>query len=160
MSDPRNDASRDRYYILLVQKLARKKERGILRHGTSKVELLPGNLLICLDEKHSSDRILFVLETLDPENIEVECVPGEEIEEVRTKEIDLLKPIPTHGERLSVFQNKEWLSEGVRLTKDDSVWVSVKGQTSDLLGVIRYKGLLPGLKGIFFGVELVVRLLA
>ncbi|XP_078337442.1 ubiquitin carboxyl-terminal hydrolase CYLD-like isoform X3 [Crassostrea virginica] len=142
------------YYILLADKIGKKKERGILRTTSSKVDVLPGTLLLLVEERNDKQRntLLWTLETLDPENIEIDCQPTDTGQLTKT-EFALLQPIPVCQERLSIFQDQEWLKEGAQLQMNDPVTVAVKGQPY-LKGIIKYKGELPGVKGIQFGIEL------
>ncbi|KAJ8303512.1 hypothetical protein KUTeg_019908 [Tegillarca granosa] len=126
MSDHQNDVitREDNYFILITAKLGKKKERSILRTST-KTEVLPGSLLIfCFEKDESSSyssnpRIVWVLETLEPENIEIEC-SLDDIRKLDHRTLALLQPIPVCNERLTVFSNKEWLKEGVELTEGDA----------------------------------------
>lgn len=148
-----SDQNDNVYYILLADKIGKKKERGILR-TTSKVDVLPGTLLLLVEERNDKQRntLWWILETLDPENIEIECQPTDTGQLSKT-EFALLQPIPVCEERLSIFQDQEWLKEGAQLQINDQVTVAVKGQPY-LKGIIKYKGELPGVKGIQFGIEL------
>ncbi|KAK3086225.1 hypothetical protein FSP39_015433 [Pinctada imbricata] len=144
----------DSYYILLKEKIGKKKEKGILRTTSSKVEILPGTLLCLIDEETRDSRIIWVLETVDSDNnhVEVSCAPND-TGQLTYNEFRLLLPIPVCQERLSIFQDQNWLKEGASLIEGEHVLVSLKG-LPDLPGTIRYKGELPSSKGIQFGVEL------
>ncbi|XP_048762223.2 ubiquitin carboxyl-terminal hydrolase CYLD-like [Ostrea edulis] len=149
-----SDQNDNVYYILLADKIGKKKERGILRTTSSKVDVLPGTLLLLVEERNDKQRntLWWTLETLEPENIEIECQPPDTGQLSKT-EFALLQPIPVCQERLSIFQDQEWLKEGAHLQLNDPVTVAVKGQPY-LKGLIKYKGELPGVKGIQFGIEL------
>ena len=139
--------------ILLVQKTGKKRERGIFNTGSSKVEVLPGTLLLL----HSTANNIFIFESLDQENIEIECrTDAGEFEPVSLDDCQLLFSIPTCTERLVVFHNKQWLEEGLNLQKGDVVEVQMKGYETDLLGILQYKGKVTDIEGTYFGVELVV----
>ena len=145
-----------RFCILLYQCLGKKREKGLLKSGSTKIEVLPGTLLRFIDvDRGSVVPKTFLLETLDPENIEIHC-DQDKFKEVKDEEYDYLVSIPTCNERLNVFYNKEWLQEGVGLQIGDSVEVSIKGVSVDVLGIIRYKGHVSDVPGIYFGVELIV----
>lgn len=141
------------YYILLADKIGKKKERGILR-TTSKVDVLPGTLLFLTEERFDKQTniLWWILGTSDQENIEIECQPTDTGQLSKT-EFALLQPIPVYKERLSILQDQFWLKEGTELQINDHVTVAVKGQPF-LKGIIKYKGELPGVKGIQFGIEL------
>ncbi|XP_062592565.1 ubiquitin carboxyl-terminal hydrolase CYLD-like [Saccostrea cucullata] len=149
-----SDQNDNVYYILLADKIGKKKERGILRTTSSKVDVLPGTLLLLVEERYDKQRttLSWILETLEPENIEIECQPTD-TGQLTKIEFALLQPIPVCQERLSIFQDQEWLKEGAQLQLEDPVTVAVKGQPY-LKGIIKYKGELPGVKGIQFGIEL------
>ncbi|XP_071091905.1 ubiquitin carboxyl-terminal hydrolase CYLD-like [Haliotis cracherodii] len=145
----------EQYFILLLKKLGKKKERGFvssLKSG-SKVELLAGTLLVLTDNFSKGDKLIFLLETLDSETVEIQCIPGE-IETVGLGALDLLNPVPTCQDRLAVYQDKEWMKEGLVLKEGDHVLVKPKGEQTELPGILRYKGKVPNIKGIIFGVEL------
>ena len=143
----------DRRFILLVQKNGKKRERTLLKSGSSKVDVLPGTLLRLL---YSEDPHLFIFETFDQENIEVECRSTDEFEAVTPDEFQLLFSVPTCNDRLVVFHNKAWIEEGIQLKVGDLVEVQMKGYDNDLLGVLKFKGKVTDIEGIYFGIELVV----
>lgn len=155
MSDHHKDVitREDDYFILIHAKLGKKKERSILR-SSSKIEVLPGSLLFFCFEKEpdSYGGIAWVLETLEPDNVEIECT-FDDIRKLDCRTLALLQPIPVCNERLTVFSDKDWLNEGLDLAEGDAVLVSLKSYP-DLQGILRYKGELPGQKGTQFGVEL------
>lgn len=148
-----SNQDRDVYYILLVRKIGRKKERSILRPSNSEVEVLPGSLLVHIEETYNKhEQLVWILELLEPESTEVECY-FDEIQQLKHQELNLLQPIPVLSERVTVFHDKTWLNEGVTLSVGDPVIVSLKGNP-DLAGTLRYKGVLKDNTGIQFGVEL------
>lgn len=137
--------------ILLVKKIGKKKEKNLLKSGSSKVDVLPGTLLLL---QNSFDPNSHVFECFDQENIEIECTV-DEYQSVSIDEFQLLYSVPTCNERLTVFNNKQWLEEGMILKVGDVVEVQMKGCDNDLLGILRYKGKVTDILGIYFGVELV-----
>ena len=143
----------ERKYILLVQKTGKKKEKGLLKSGSSKVDVLPGTLLHLL---YSSDPNIFIFECLDQENIEIECRSTDEFGSVTPDEFQLLFSVPTCNDRFVVFHNKSWIEEGMQLKVGDIVEVQMKGCDNDLVGILRYKGKVTDIDGIYFGIELVV----
>ncbi|VDI77592.1 ubiquitin carboxyl-terminal hydrolase CYLD-like [Mytilus galloprovincialis] len=146
----------DEYYILLTTKIGKKKESGILRKSYSRVEVLAGTLLLRVSDSERDENgiAIWTLETLEPENIEVECKPVfDEIKQIDRLELQLLQPIPVCSERIAVYMNSNWLQEGLNLKVGDGVIVYLKGHP-ELQGLLRYRGELPGQKGIQFGVEL------
>lgn len=153
--------SSERFSILLTKCLGKKKEKKFMKSSISKVDILPGTLLLLLDiVKHSSssasNQFLFVLETLDQEDIEVTCTHGD-FTYISKDDYNLLINVPTCADRFTIFSNTEWMQEGVQLKVGDYVDVYDKASAKDLIGILRYRGLVPGHSGIHFGVELVVR---
>ena len=143
--------------ILLVQKIGKKRERGLFSSGSSKVDVLPGTLILFQNQNSVDNTLLF--ESLDQENIELECNSNDEYEPVSIDEFQLLYSVPTCQERLVVFHNKPWIAEGLDLKVGDAVEVQMKGCDNDLLGILRYKGKVSDIEGIYFGIELVVNVL-
>jgi len=147
-------------YILLQTKNGKKKKDKRLvniRTNANRIELLAGTLL----RPHQSNdaveqRSAGVYESIDTADIvEIQCNRNE-VEKLKGAESDLLRPIPTCVERLEVYKNKEWLTEGSTLRTGDTVFVKIKGHQSELPGRLRYRGTLPDLPGLYFGVELTV----
>ncbi|KAL3859912.1 hypothetical protein ACJMK2_010095 [Sinanodonta woodiana] len=143
------------YAILLETIYGRKKEKGLLKTGVSNVEVLKGVLLrIRSDISVSRPAYNQVLVSLDHEGA-VEIETKEKIYELITvEELKLLQPIPNCNERLTVYQDKEWLRDGMSLKVGDAVTVWVKSHPDPIVGKLRYKGEIPDFKGTYFGVEL------
>lgn len=151
--------STERFCILLAKCLGKKKEKKFMKSSTSKVEILPGTLLLLLDiVKNSSthNQLQFVLDTLDQEDVEVTC-SRDDFNEISKEEYELLINVPTCADRYQIFMSKEWMQEGQKLKLGDYVEVYDKASAKDLIGILRYRGNVQGLSGIHFGVELVVR---
>ncbi|KAL8590528.1 hypothetical protein ACOMHN_010964 [Nucella lapillus] len=148
-------------YILLVTKNGKKKkekDRRLvnIRTHANRIELLAGTLLtkISLPPSEAVDRNIGYYESIDnADSVEVQCYRTE-VEKLQGAESDLLKPIPTCVERLEVYKNKDWLLEGSTLKTGDTVFAKIKGHQSELPGCLRYRGPLPDLPGLYFGVEL------
>lgn len=100
------------YYILLVTKTGRQKEKSILKSPFQEVEVLPGSLFVLKTRDHSERTCLF--ELLDSDNIEVECT-HDEVDGLQFDELALLFAIPICSERTVVYQDKDWLREGAFL---------------------------------------------
>ena len=149
-------------YILQQTKNGKKKKDKRLvniRTNANKIELLAGTLLRHPQPANDAveQRSAGIYESIDTADIvEVQCNRNE-VEKLRGAESDLLRPIPTCCERLEVYRNKEWLTEGSTLRPGDTVFVKIKGHQSELPGRLRYRGSLPDLPGLYFGVELTVR---
>ena len=149
------------FFILLVKKFGKKKDKNVLSSLRSnsrlKTEVLAGTLLFLVDQSTKGDTFIFVLETFETSNnniIQVTCIPGE-AEVVDRKVFDFLISIPNCSERLAVYQNKEWLSEALSIKEEDRVFVKMKNHDRELEGTVRYRGSVPDSEGIYFGVELV-----
>ncbi|CAG5128883.1 unnamed protein product, partial [Candidula unifasciata] len=135
--------------ILVVSTIGRKKD------STSSVDVLAGTLLTFLEKKEIKGKTEYVFEALDVDkHVRVSCGVNE-FKYILLMVKDLLRPIPTCKERLEVFTDTEWLNDGIRLKVGDQVFVKLKGEQSELPGVLRFKGAdVPDSKGIYFGVEL------
>ena len=149
-------------YILLITKNGKKrkeKDRRVvtIRSNASRIELLAGTLLKpCPTPNDVVDKGFGFYESIDTADVvDVQCQKYE-VNKLQGAESDLLRPIPTCLERLDVYKNKEWLLEGSTLKTGDTVFVKIKGHQSELPGILRYRGPLPDLPGLYFGVELTV----
>jgi hypothetical protein len=149
-------------FILLVTKNGKKKKDkrlvNTIRGNSGRVELLAGTLLRPSPQPNDAvaDKNANFFESIDTADIfEVQCIK-QEVERLKGAESDLLRPIPTCVERLEVYKNKDWLLEGSTLKTGDTVYVKIKGHQSELPGLLRYRGPLPDLPGLYFGVELTV----
>ncbi|XP_076469899.1 ubiquitin carboxyl-terminal hydrolase CYLD-like isoform X2 [Babylonia areolata] len=148
-------------YILLKTKYGKKKkekDRRLvnIRTNANRIELLAGTLLLKISppSNEAVDRNIGYYESIETaDTVEVQC-PRSEVEKLQGAESDLLRPIPTCVERLEVYRNKDWLLEGSTLRTGDTVFVKIKGHQSELPGCLRYRGPLPDLQGLYFGVEL------
>ncbi|XP_053389669.1 CAP-Gly domain-containing linker protein 3-like, partial [Mercenaria mercenaria] len=149
--------SSERFCILLTKCLGKKKEKKFMKSSTSKVEILPGTLLLLLDVIKNSappNQLQFVLETLDQEDVEVTC-SRDDFNDISRDEYELLINVPTCADRYQIFMNKEWMQEGQKMKVGDYVEVYDKASAKDLIGILRFRGHVHGLNGIHFGVELV-----
>lgn len=151
-----------KYYILLHEKLGKKKDKGLvsrsLGSGSSKVQVLQGTLLETAEPSRtrgSKPVNNLELRSLEPENVWVDVIIID-VEIISQDEYNLLVAIPTCKERLRIFLNKEWLKEGLELDISHLVKVEVRGYSDPLIGTIRSKGLIPEVKGTYFGIELQV----
>lgn len=148
--------SSERFCILLTKCCGKKREKKLLKSSTIKVDVLPGTLLLLLDViKHPNNSVLYVLETIDQDDIEVQC-PNSDIRDITRDQFNLLINVPTCADRFTIFQNKEWLTEGLELSVGDYVDVYDKQSAQDLVGILRYKGEVTGIDGVHFGVQYVV----
>ncbi|BFZ22695.1 hypothetical protein BsWGS_25734 [Bradybaena similaris] len=128
------------------------------RKDSTPVEVLAGTLLSFVGEKEAKSKTDLVFDVLDAEKpIRVACKVSE-FRSISPLIKDLLRPIPTCGERLEVYNDSEWLSDGSELRVGDTVFVKLKREHRELPGVLKFKGSeVPDSKGIIFGVELKVK---
>ncbi|WAR12402.1 CYLD-like protein [Mya arenaria] len=133
----------ERFCILLRNSLGKKKEKGLIKSTTSKVDVLPGTLLILMyvDNSHHSQHSYnqYVLETIDQDNVEVRC-SVDDFKEISRDAYDLLITIPTCNERITIYLHESWLKDGLELNVGDYVEVYDKASAKDLIGVLRFKG--------------------
>ncbi|ESO82866.1 hypothetical protein LOTGIDRAFT_229851 [Lottia gigantea] len=146
-------------FILLLKKYGKKKDKSsayslTIGRSSKKIEVLPGSLLRCVDDKTKGHTFHIVLITLDTEPVEIEIIPGE-AEEIPTETVELLYPIANCGDRLRVYNDRNWLAEGKTIKVGDSVYVKMKIDGSELPGIVRYRGNFKDMRGIHFGVELI-----
>ncbi|GFR74984.1 ubiquitin carboxyl-terminal hydrolase CYLD [Elysia marginata] len=171
-----NDSRDGHYFILLRRKHGRRRANNSQASARVKnteknrtptesqphLEVLAGSLLLLVEEINNYGRIEYELETLDEASegepdtaVRVTCIPGEDVYRLKLQEIQLLRPIPTCKERLEVYNDASWLIDGRQLRVGDSVFVKLKGEQSEIRGILRFKGAeVQDSKGILFGVEL------
>ena len=154
MEEPKNK------YILLVDRVGNTLERNLLALGLSTkatpTQVLRGELLEALPEaEQPSDFQRVALVGIERKSLRLEC-PTADLTRLSAEEANLLLAISSLGERYKTFIDRKRLDFGRRLSPENQVFVSVKGFTKDLPGVVWYKGELPSCPGTMFGVELIV----
>ena len=147
-------------YILLVDRVGNTLERNLLALGlptkATPTQVLRGELLEALPEvEQPSDFQRVALVGIERKLLRLEC-PTADLTRLSDEEANLLLAISSLGERYKTFIDKKRLDFGRRLSPESQVFVSVKGFTKDLPGVVWYKGELLSLPGTMFGVELIV----
>jgi len=147
-------------YILLVDRAGHTLERNFLALGlstkASPTQVLRGELLGALPEaEQPSDFHRIALVGIERKSLRLEC-PTADVTRLSDEEANLLLAISSLGERYATFIDRKRLDFGRRLSPENQVFVSVKGFTKNLPGVVRYKGELPFCPGTMFGVELIV----
>ena len=151
--------SNEEYCILVRNCVGEKKKYGLIRCTTLRVDVVPGTLLVLVSrntDKHSRRQTnQYTLETIDLEHVKVRC-SDEDFKRISIDDFNLLMSIPTCNERMTIFHHGSWLREGVELSCGNYVDVYDKQLARDLTGVLRFKGLVEGVKGTHFGVELIV----
>jgi len=155
MEQPKNK------YILLVDCLGSTRERKLSTLGLSTkakpTQVLRGEILEALPEaKQPSDFLhRIALVGIERKSLRLEC-PTADLTRLSDEEANLLLAISSLRERYGTFIDRKRLDFGRRLSTGSQVFVSVKGLTKDLPGVVWYKGELPFCPGTMFGVELIV----
>ena len=148
-------------YILLVDRMGYTLERNFLTLGLS-MKATPtcvhrGVLLEALPEaEQPSDGSRVALVGIEAKSLRLEC-PTADVTWLSDEEANLLLAISSLGERsYSTFIDRKHLDFGRRLSPANHVFVSVKGFTEKLPGIVWYKGEFPSCPGTMFGVELIV----
>ena len=174
-----NDSRDSHHFILLRKKHGRrrgKNSHALTRGQNSErskihaepqphLEVLAGSLLLLVEVITSHGKSECEFEILDeaPEgqqetSVRVICIINDDVRNLTQQELNLLRPIPTCKERLEVFIDSSWLNDGKQLKLGDHVFVKLKGELSEIRGILRFKGTnYQDSKGILFGVELEVR---
>lgn len=149
------------YYILTKKQIARRKEKSLHgKHKWDEIVVLEGSLWFTQDpdstprqyHSHASELILHSEEhngaVLRYEHGDVKPLSGDQY--------NLLLALTVCSERLKVFMDPAWLKEAAEIAPGSTVYVLSKYSISQekLVGKVRYKGILPGAQGIWFGVEL------
>ena len=154
MEEPKNK------YILLIDRVGNTHERNLLALGLSikvtPTQVLRGELLEALPEaEQPPDFRRITLVGIERKSLRLEC-PTADLTRLSDEEANLLLAISSLGERYETFIDRKRLDFGRRLSPENQVFVTVKGFTKDLPGVVWYKGELPSCPGTMFGVELIV----
>lgn len=147
-------------YILHADRVGYTLERNLFVFGFTNIptQVLRGELLEALPEaEQSTDLSLnrIVLVGIERKSLRLEC-PTTDLTCLSDEEASLLLAISSLEERYQTCIDRKRLDFGRRLSPKNLVFVSVKGFTKDLPGVVRYKGELPSCPGTMFGVELTV----
>ena len=147
-------------YILLNDRVGYDLERNILALGlstkASPTQVFRGELLEALPEaKQPSDGSRVALVGIERKSLRLEC-PAVDITWLSDKDANLLLAISSLRERYAMFIDRKRMDFGRRLSPANQVFVSVKGFTKELPGIVWYKGELPSCRGTIFGVELIV----
>lgn len=153
-------------FILLSDKLANRREKALLpRQKTEEdtVTVLQGSLWTLAnpesEDGNASTPIYvgkpkLVLNSAEFDSVVLQTTPSE-VERLSEQEFELLIGLATCADRYKVFNDKEWLREGLEIDKDCIVYViNLADLPERVPGKVRYKGRLPGKCGIWFGVEL------
>ena len=147
-------------YILLQDRVGYTLERNMLAFGLSMkstpTQVLQGELLEALPEgEQPSDSTRIALVGIDRKSLHLEC-RTEDLTRLLDEDAKLLLAISSNELRYETFIDKKRLRFGRRVSPGSKVFVSMKGISKDVPGVVRYRGELPSCLGTVFGVELVV----
>ncbi|XP_074645066.1 ubiquitin carboxyl-terminal hydrolase CYLD-like isoform X2 [Tubulanus polymorphus] len=147
-------------YILKKEHIANKKEKtGFLsrQKAGDEITVLPGTLWKDYEDKQTKkhEKIGFsYFASLDFDNLILSCPPND-VSKITFEQYLLLASISTCADRVKVFDDQQWLDEGLNLLVSDFVSILHYPNLPDRAsGIIRYKGCLTGIRGLWFGVEL------
>lgn len=159
MEEPKNK------YILVVDRVGytlERNDRNLLApffpKKTTLTEILRGELLEALPEaEQPSNFHRIALVGIERESLRLHC-PKADLIRLTYEEANLLLAISSTESRYKTFIDSERLDLGRRLSPEmhNQVFVSVKGFTKDLPGVVWYKGEISSCPGTMFGVKLTV----
>ena len=144
-------------YILLTDQVALRKDRGLLaRIKSEETQALQGSLWQLFNEETQGEKRAskLTLTSLEYEGVVLSC-SSKEVERITEPAYELLIAMNTCAERYKVFKDRDWLREGLEMTKGAIVLVSkVSDLPERVPGQVKYKGPLPSQMGIWFGMEL------
>ena len=146
------------YFILLREKVATKKDRGLLsRQKSDKTHVLEGSLWYLSESEYANaskfQENLLSLCSVDYDGVVVESQKSE-ADKLSEEEFELLYALATCKERLKLFQDQYFMKEAVTIGVDSDVYVTSQGLPEKTPGKVRYRGCIPGQNGMWFGVEL------
>ena len=150
-------------YILLQDRVGHIVERNILSLGLSTkqspTQVLRGELLEALPEaEQPNDSSKIALVGIDRKSLRLECGMACIIR-LKEEDANLLLAISSLGERYQTYMDRIRLDHGRKIGPGSKVYVTVKGVSKVLPGVVWYKGELLSCSGTMFGVELIVSML-
>ena len=115
-----------------------------------------GELLETLPEaEQPQDSTKIALVGIDHMSLRLECTM-EFLTRLSDEDANLLLAISSLEERYQTFMDRIHLDFGRKIVSGCKVYVSAKGISRNLPGIVWYKGELPSNNGIMFGVELIV----
>ena len=147
-------------YILLQDRVGETVERNVFSLGFSTkstpTQVLRGDLLEALPEtEQPQDSTKIALIGVERKSLRLECTL-EYLTRLSDEDANLLLAISSLEERYQTFMDRIRLDFGRKLLLGSKVYVSMKGVSKKLSGVVWYKGELPSNNGTMFGVELIV----
>lgn len=150
------------HYILLRERVASKKEKGLLRNQPqdSNTHVLEGSLWYRPVSDYERDDAYCAVSTLQSVEFDgvylPDCDLSTDVKVLQRDDFELLYALTTCSERIKIYKDKQWMEQG-RLIQVNSVvhYITTLGVTeSRIPGKVRYKGVLPSQNGMWFGVEL------
>ena len=147
-------------FILLHDHVGQAVERSVFSLGLSTkstpIQILRGELLEALPEAEPpQDSTNIALVGIDRKSLRLECTM-ECLTRLSDEDANLLLGISSLEERYQTFMDRFHLDFGRKIVSGCKVYVSIKGISRKLPGIVWYKGELPSNTGIMFGVELIV----
>ncbi len=146
-------------YILLHDRVGCTLERSLLAlfaKTSTPTQVLRGELLEALPEAEQPlDSTRIALVAIERKALHLEC-RTEDLTRLSDENANLLLAIYPSQLRYETFIDKKRLDFGRQLLPNSNVFVSLKGLSKDLPGVVWWKGELPSNLGTMFGVELIV----
>ena len=147
-------------YILLQDRVGETVERNVFSLGFSTkstpTQVLRGDLLEALPEtKQPQDSTKIALIGVERKSLRLECTL-EYLTRLSDEDANLLLAISSLEERYYTCMDGIRLDFGRKISPGGKVYVSIKGVSKKLSGVVWYKGELPSNNGTLFGVELIV----
>ena len=141
-------------FILLHDRVGYTVKRTVLSFWPTPV--LRGDLLEALPEaEQPEDLNKIALVGIDRKSLRLECTL-ECLTRLSDEDANLLLAISSLEERYQTFVDRIRLDFGRKILPGCRVYVTVKGISRKLPGVVWYKGELPSNNGTMFGVELIV----
>ena len=147
-------------YILLKDRVGQTVDRNLFALGlatkSTPTQVMRGDLLEALPEAEQPlDSTKIALVGIDRKSLRLECTM-EYLTRLSDEDANLLLAISSLEERYQTFMDRIRLDFGRKIVLGCKVYVSVKGISRKLPGVVWYKGELPSNNGTMFGVELIV----
>ena len=153
------------YYILLKEQVATKEEKSLLTGlKTEQTHVLEGSLWFA-DRPSQKDRSgsrsasgtkqsELSLVSSDFDSTKLKCGPAD-VGEISEDGYLLLYAFNSFSDRIILYRDAGRWSEAKKIIVHSTVYVSIKGsKKQEIVGKVRYKGLLPNVNGTWFGVEL------
>ena len=166
------------HYILSQKQVARRKEKSLHgKHKWEEIVVLEGSLWHTRDaaagaepeegappgpgfrqpQQHHihSHTAQLTLYSEEHNGAVLQCEHSD-VRPLTSDQYSLLLALSVCSERLKVFSDAAWMKEASEMVAGSTVYVLNKYSISQekMVGKVRYKGLLSGAQGIWFGVEL------